>query len=121
MEGFVIITISGENSEINGDWYAPANQVQYINDELINFSSSSISLYKYPSSNYPRISLPSNQYPIYYASGYNNYYSFNVQSEQVRFNENAQIFRMQPYWNLIICCLLFFLVFTRLVRRTKSW
>ncbi len=121
MEGYIIISISGENSDINGDWYAPANQVQYINDELVNFSSSSINLYKTPSQNYPRISLPSNQYPIYYASGYNNYYSFDVQPDQVRFNLNAQMYRLNPYFDLIICTLLFFLVFSRIVRRTKSW
>lgn len=121
MEGYTTVTITGEDSNINGTWYVPANQVQYINDELINFSSSSISLYKNTSSSYPRISLPSNQNPIYYDNGYNNYYSFSVNPDQVSFNINSQIYRIAPYWEPIICTLLFFLVFARLIRRTKSW
>lgn len=121
MEGFTIITISGEDSNINGDWYAPANQLQYVNDRLINISSSSIYLYKNSSSTYPRITLPSNQNPVYYGGSYNEQYAFSVEADQVQFNMNAQIFRMQPYWNIVICTLLLFLVFTRLIRRTKSW
>lgn len=112
MPDFAEVTIDGSYP---GTYLVPVNQVQYLTDELLNTSSSTIYLYSVYGNSYPQIRIAANSNPVYYTQ--NNYSGVDVSGvTSVEFNFTANIYRAQsifPLFNSFLLVLLSLCVFLR--------
>lgn len=90
------VTFDGDHG---GTYYVPCDQVEYLESDLTNNSSSYIYLYKdknYTQTRGEYIQIGSHQYPRWYASGsgYNAVYITNA--HDAIFNGNGNMYRDTP-------------------------
>lgn len=110
------VTIDGN---YGGTYYTSCSSIQYIEDgSLFNIGSSTITLYPQKSNqNYPRISIPSNSYPRYYANSSTSYVEL-TNISRTDFNIYSQIYRYnERYSSIIISFMLIFLCMYKVVKR----
>lgn len=113
MPDFAEVTIDGNHP---GTYLVPVNQVQYLTDELLNTSSSTITLYGVYGSAYPQIRISANSNPIYYTQ--NNYSGVDVTGiTSVEFNSVAKLYRSQNLFSLADTFLLLLLSLCVILRR----
>lgn len=112
-DGKCTITIDGSYS---GEWVIPCNSVQYVEENtLINYSNSSINLYKSVGNNYPYIRLNFNSKPIYYANNTSSYVIIN-DITSTKFNLQSQIYRLNSVSDLFIMSILLFCALAIVIR-----
>lgn len=112
-DGKCTITIDGSYS---GEWIIPCDKVVSIEENtLINYSNSTIYLYKSLGSSYPRIALGFNQLPVYYASNSVNGVTIN-NITRTEFNINSQYQKFDSISNLLIVSSLLFSCLVLLIR-----
>lgn len=113
-DGKCTITIDGSYP---GEYIVPCNQVSFIEENtLINYSNSTIYLYKSLGNSYPRIALQFNSLPIYQTgttSG--NYTISNITT--TNFNLQSQIYRYGGISNVLIFTAILFCGIALMIRR----
>lgn len=115
-DGKCTVTIDGSYS---GEWIIPCDKVVSVEENtLINYSNSTIYLYKSLGNSYPRIALGFNQLPIYYGS--NQISGITISNiTDTKFNINSQFQKFNSISSLLISSILLFSCLTLLIRRNN--
>lgn len=106
--------------EIDGNtYYVPSNLIQYLTPQGVNTSATSFYAYRNlsrDSTDYPYIRFNSNAYPILY-TGYNS--SQELRQASVTFSDQANLYRLTPYFPVLNTLLMVGLVIAVWFRRFK--
>lgn len=105
------------NGDQGGTYYVPCDQVQFISSDLINTSSSSISLYKSldsGSSYSSDLIMPPLSHPRYY---FGNSYRYVTNVSDVKFNGLGNMYAERDYLMLGVLFFICFYIMVRLFKR----